>query len=99
MNQSEKQNQDKKPTWRLMHNGLKCGTPKKRKEMEGRGAAQMDRQMIHIGQNLFYLTEEELAAFKKILKEHPEYKENDQLLLQALAMVKNPQETQSTSQP
>lgn len=95
MTPSEKQNQDKKPTWRLMNNGIKCGTPKKRKEMEEREAAlENQRQLIHIGQNVFFLTEEELKAYKKILKEHPEYKESDELLLRALAMAKNPQEAQ-----
>ena len=52
-----------------------------------------ERQLIHIGQYIFHLTEEELAEYNKILKDHPEYKENDQLLLQALAMAKNPQST------
>lgn len=57
-----------------------------------------DKQLIHIGQYIFHLTEEELEEYNKILKEHPEYKESDELLLKALAMVKNPQGIESTSQ-
>ena len=56
-----------------------------------------ERQLIHIGQYIFFLDEEELEAYNKVLKEHPEYKENDQLLLQALAIAKGAG-TQNTSQ-
>ena len=50
---------------------------------------QKDRQLIHVGQYIFHLTEEELEAYNKILREHPEYEENDQRLLQALAIAKD----------